>query len=411
MINDNRRQQLQKRQRIFLPLLLLLISVSIQAQMSQTSNRIEEVKDYNQTISGNAKTTYIALIRKIFPDAKFEGGSFRAGDSIVMRSLEPRIETRTFERGKLIGKVFQMRFSSENKNHLALFLRLQNESPVRSLTNSFFVLAAFRLEKEIELVEAVDAQFIFQHQNVNLWVETPLLPLRKGDDGIWLVASRENSSGAKFQDFRLVALQNKKFEIVLDELPTLKGIFACGFQSKQSLGVFLKKDNSPNYRNFSLSVSEKLRTNTIKCPSKPPADYDKTFAYQAVWDDNQKRYKVALLKTEAIAVAPTKYSADLSEPIEFTGKLEVGKIYRAEIGCRGNPEWRLKIDPQAPENGIAIVYWSAGGLRLPRAKFLTEEQCNANILFKVLKETTERRDGKLWANYECEIKAINKQKL
>ena len=402
MINDNRRQQLSRRQRIFLPLLLLLVSVSIQAQMSQ----INEVKDFNQRVSGNFKTTYVELIRKVFPDAKFEGRGFQAGDSIPMRSLEPRIETRTFERGKLIGQVFQMRFLSENKNHLALFLKLQNESPVRSMTNSFFVLAAFRLEKEPEFVEAVDAQFIFQHQNINLWTETPLLPIRKGDDGIWLVASRDGSSGDGIQDFRLLMLRDKKFEIVLDELPTLKGNSGCGFQSKQSFGVFLKKDSGANYRDFSLTVSEKLRTNTIKCPAQPPADYDKTFAYQAVWDDAGKRYKVAFLKAEAVAVAPGKYSADLSEPVEFAGKLEVGKIYRAEIGCRGNPEWRLKIEPQAPDDGLAIVYWSSSGLSLPRAKFLTEQQCNANILFKVLKATTERRDGKLWTDYECEIKAI-----
>lgn len=407
MINDNRRQQLSKRQRILLPLLLLLASASAQAQMS----RINEVKDFNQRVSGNYKTTYIELIRKIFPDAKFEGRGFQAGESIPMRSLEPRIGTRTFERGKLIGQVFQMRFLSENKNHLALFFKLRNESPVRSLNNSFFVLAAFRLEKEPEFVEAVDAQFIFQHQNINLWAQMPLIPIRKGDEGIWLVASRQGSSGNEIQDFRLVALRDKKFEIVLDNLPTLKGNSGCGFQSKQSLSVFLKKDNSANYRNFSLNVSEKLRTNTIKCPSKPPADYDKTFAYLAVWDDNERRYKVAFSKAEAVAVAPDKNSADLSEPVEFAGRMEVGKIYRAEIGCRGNPEWQLKIDVEAPENAPAIVFWSGSGLSLPRAKFLTEEQCNANILFKVLKETSERRGGRLRTHYECEIKAINKPKF
>jgi hypothetical protein len=406
MINDNRQRQLLNRREILLPFLLLLFSVSMQAQMSQVNNRVEEVKDYNQRVSGNAKTTYSELIRKIFPEAKIEAGGFQAGDSIPMRSLEPRIQTRKFERGKLIGKVFRMRFLSENKNHLALFLKLRNESPVRSLNNSFFILAAFRLEGEAELIEAVDAQFIFQHQNVNLWAETPLLPVRRGDDGIWLVASRAGSSGDGIQDFRLLTLQNEKFEIVLDELPTLKGNSACGFQNKQSLGVFPKKDNAANYRNFSLSVDEKLRTNTIKCPVKPPADYDKTFAYRAVWDETRKRYKVTFLSAEAIAVAPTKNSADFSEPLEFAGKMEVGKIYRAEIGCRGNPEWQLKIDPESTENGRAIVFWSASGLSLPRAKLLTEEQCRAHILFKVLKETWEMIDGRFRTIYECEIKAI-----
>jgi hypothetical protein len=292
-----------------------------------------------------------------------------------------------------------------------LFFRLRNEMPVRSLANSFFVLAAFRLEKEPEFVDAVDAQFISQHQNIDLWAENPLASLRRGDEGIWLVATHENSSGDKIQDFRLLALRDKKFEIILDDLPALKGASGCGFQSRQSLRVFPKKDGGANYRDFSLSVDEKLRTNTIKCPSPPPADYDKTFVYQAVWDDIQKRYKTAFLKAEAVAVAPGKYSADLSAPVEFAGKMEVGKIYRAEIGCRGNPEWQLKIDPQAPENGLAIVFWSASGLSLPRAKFLTERQCNANILFKVLKATTVMRDGKLWTDYECEIKAINKPEI
>jgi hypothetical protein len=411
MINDNRQRQLLKRRGIFLPFLLLLVSVSIQAQMSPTNSRVQEIKDFNQTISGNVKTTYIDLIRKVFPDAKIEGKQLAAGDSISMRSLNPQIETRTFERGKLIDKVFQTRFSSENKNHLALFFRLRNEASVRSLNNSFFVLAAFRLENQIELVEAIDAQFIFNHQNVNLWMETPLLPLRDGEDGIWLAAARENSSSNEVQDFRLVALQNKKFEVLLDEFPTLKGNFGCGFRSKQSLSFFPKKENPANYRNFSLTVTENLRTNTLKCEVKPPADYDKTFAYQAVWDDNQKRYKIALLKTESAAVAPTKYSADLSEPLEFAGKMEVGKFYKAGIGCRGNPEWQLKIDPQAPDNTRAIVFWSGGGLRLPRAKLLTEEQCNANISFKVLRETREMIDGKFRTAYECEIKAINGQKF
>jgi hypothetical protein len=304
-----------------------------------------------------------------------------------------------------------MRFSSENKNHLALFLRLRNEAPVRSLNNSFFVLAAFRLENEAELVDAVDAQFIYQHQNVNLWTEAPLAPVRKGDDGIWLVASRENSSGNKLQDFRLVALRNKKFEIVLDELPTLKGNRACGFRSKQSLGYFPKKDNGANYRDFSLIVTESLRSNTIKCEVQPPADYDKTFDYQAVWDENRKRYKVTFTGAESVAVAPTKNSADFSAPLEFAGKMEVGKIYRTEIGCRGNPEWQLKIDALTPEGERAIIFWAASGLTLPRAKLLTEEQCSANILFKVVKEKTEMIDGKFWTIYECEIKAINGRKF
>ncbi|HEX8247291.1 MAG TPA: hypothetical protein VF599_03825 [Pyrinomonadaceae bacterium] len=409
MMNDNRQRQLLKRRGIFLPFLLLLpllVPVSTQAQMSQNSNRVQEVEDFNRPVSSNLKTTYIELIRKVFPDASLETKSFQAGESIPVGSLDPKIKPHAFWRGKLIVKVFQMHFSSENKNHLALFLMLRNEHAVRSLDNSFFVLAAFRLENEAELVDAVDAQFIFQHQNVNLWTETPLVPIRKGDDGIWLVALRENSSGNDAQDFRLVALQNKKFEVLLDELPTLKGNSACGFRSKQSLGYFLKKDNGANYRDFSLTVTENLRTNTLKCEVQPPADYDKTFDYQAVWDDKQKRYKVELLKTESAAVAPTKYSADFSEPLEFAGEMEVGKIYRAEIGCRGNPEWRLKIDPQAPDNTRAIVFWSAGGLRLPRAKLLTEEQCNASILFKVLKETREMIGGKFRTLYEGEIKAI-----
>jgi hypothetical protein len=411
MINDNRQRQLLKRRGIFLPFLLLLLSISIQAQMSQISKGVQEVKDFNRPVSSNLKTTYIELIRKVFPAANPEGKGFPAGESILLRSLDPKIAPRAFWRAKLIYKVLQMRFSSENKNHLALFLKLQNESPVRSLNNSFFVLAAFRLEDEAELVDAVDAQFIYQHQNVNLWTETPLVPIRKGDDGIWLVASRENSSGNEFQDFRLVALQNKKFEIVLDDFPTLKRNLACGFRSKQSLSYFPKKDSGANYHSFSLTVTENLRTNTLKCEVPPPADYDKTFDYQAVWDENRKRYKVTFSGAKAVAVAPTKNSGDFSAPLEFAGKMEVGKIYKAEIGCRGNPEWRLKIDPESPEGERAIVFWSASGLTLPRAKLLTEEQCNANVLFKVLKETTEMIDGKFRTIYECEIKAVNRQKF
>lgn len=395
---------------------LLMFSVSIQAQMSPGNNRVQEIKDFSQTISGDIKTTYIELIREIFPGAKIEGEKFRAGDSISLRSLNSQSEPRTFKRGKLIEKVLQTRFSSENKNHLALFFKLRNEAAVRSLNNNFFVLAAFRLKnRQIELVEAIDAQFIFNHQNINFQSEMPLLPLRKGEDGIWMVASRENSSGDTVQDFRLVGLQNKKFEVLLDELPTLKGSSGCGFRIEQSLAVFPKKDNPANYRtnyrNFSLTVTENLRTNTLKCEVKPPSDYEKTFAYKAVWDDYQKRYKIVILKTESVAVAPTKYSADLSEPLEFAGKMEVGKIYKAAIGCRGNPEWQLKINPQAPDNARALVFWSASGLRLPRAKLLTEEQCNANILFKVLKEKWEMIDGKFRTIYECEIRVINGRKF
>lgn len=406
MINDNRQRQLLKRRTVFLSFLLLLVSVSIPAQTPRISAEMQEIKDFNRPVSVRLKTTYIELIRRIFPDAKIEAGKFAAGDSIALRSLNPKIGIRTFERGKLIAKVLQIQFSSENKKHLALFFNLKNESAVRSLQNSFFVLATFRMGKEIELVDAVDAQFISQHQNVNLWSETPLLPLRDGDDGIWLAALRENSSGNRMQDFRLVALRNKKLEIILDELPTLKGISGCGFLGKQFPGFFVRKDNSAKYRDVSLTVTEILRSNTIKCEVQPPADYDKTFAYRAVWNETEKRYKVEFLSAKAIAVAPTKNSADFSAPLEFAGKMEVGKTYRAEIGCRGNPEWQLKIEPRAPENGLATVSWSASGLTLPRAKLLTEEQCNASILFKVLKATTEPYRERLRTNYECEIKAV-----
>jgi hypothetical protein len=404
MINDSGRQRLLKRRGIFSAFwLLLLASVSIQAQ---TKSRVREIKDFNQPVSGNLKTTYIELIRKVFPDARIAGKEFPAGESILLRSLNPEVESRTFGQEKLIEKVFETRFLSENKNHLALFFRLRNKFPVRSLTNSFFVLAAFRLEKQIELVEVVDAQFISLHQNINLRAENPLLTFRKGDDGIWLAAARENSRGDKIQDFRLLALRNKKFEFVLDHIPTLNGNSGCGFQSKQSLSFSVKNHNPANYRNFSLIVTEKLRTNAIKCPAKPPADYDKTFVYETAWDDAEKRYKVVFLKAEAVAVAPGKYSAELSDPVEFAGKMEVGKIYRAEIGCRGNPEWQLEIDPRTPENEPALVFWSASGLSLPRAKLLTEEQCSANILFKVVKEKTEKIEGKFRTAYECEIKAV-----
>jgi hypothetical protein len=70
MMNDNRQRQLLKRRGLFSPFLLLLVSLSIQAQMSRNSNRAQEVKNFNQSVSSKSKTTYIELIRKVFPGRK-----------------------------------------------------------------------------------------------------------------------------------------------------------------------------------------------------------------------------------------------------------------------------------------------------------------------------------------------------
>lgn len=357
---------------------------------AQNTGAVKKIENPEKSING---TTYLALLRTLFPDGEMKNDEFSFQNSISARCCFDDEKTDA-EIKKVVHLSHRQRLKSlqsirfktaDGKDFLLLLIVSNSTMPLAGGPQEKYTLAAFRLASgESILVDAVNPQQQRITRSVGFWNESPFLQTKE-INAFWLRGSFEDSR-EKFEDFQLTTIEGDRFRAVIDRFPQLRSTREDCFQILQNLGV-----STGEKLRFEITEKKRILTNA-NCRERRVVEHDKIDSHEVVWNEEQKRYRLDLVSSRTTA---------LSEAKEYDGELNVGETYRADVEYREN-EWRLVKALKLPMHHAYRVEWliSDGSARFPAAAAAaarTGDDCRRSFEFKILsREITAVVPNKRW---------------
>ncbi len=207
--------------KLFLPLVILLLPLGAFAQRHVRKNnyKAEPVNNLQATVADDIQITWLELIRRIFPDARFDTTLHKATAirSIPLRHLWQSGEPPMALNDLVIEKAYALWFMSDGKEHLTLLIQTTDAAKGDSGRVTSFALAVFRFSPGPFLVDAVNPQKARGDQ-ADFDQNTPLIFIDKGerDFAFFLASARQTAPGSTERDLVLVDLQNRRLRLVSD---------------------------------------------------------------------------------------------------------------------------------------------------------------------------------------------------
>lgn len=360
--------------------LLFLLATTVLAQKMGEVRKIERL---NEKV---AETTYLALLRTIFPDGKLKDKRFTFRHSIPGRA--------SFEQNKTdaeIKEVFRdahktvlrsleaVWFESERKSFLLLLAQTGYETMPAGGPKELYKLAVFRFEPEAVLIDAVTQWFLTQTGAEDAGFRDGAPFLRTNElDAFWLTEINRQSRMTTAY-YRLVAIQNNRLRVVVDGLPTLRAENGGCYRLSSEIQTVTK----PKLQFFVFEHEHIILG--ANCAGAVPPPYKKIETYNAVWDEAAKRYKL-----ESVSSSIFKPLSPSIEIKGYDGELNVGETYGAEVECdQKRREWRLVKMPKLPAHHAYRIEWLAPDGTSPFPPLVPNAiYCRRFFQFKIISKDT-----------------------
>lgn len=275
-------------------LLFLIVSSICSIATAQTlpePGRVVEVENLQDKISAGKRTTYLELVRQVFPGAVRQAEKIVANRSIRLQSIEDEADVSTHTFSQTVESVKAL---SLNKNHLALLIQTKAVTPDAG-NDDYYALAVFRLAAKPILLEALE---IPVWRGADFWQDAPILAENAGGAQFWVVRSQRTWS-ERFTVYVLFELSANRLRVVLDDLPALISASECGWDSEQTLEHDVRRDNKSNAVYFggrvayNFHITEKREAVAGCGELKPENNFTHKRHFIARWDSRAMRYKIA----------------------------------------------------------------------------------------------------------------------
>jgi hypothetical protein len=325
--------------KLFLPLVILLLPLGAFAQRHVQKNnyKVERVNNLEATVADDIQITWLELVRKIFPDARFDATlhKARAIRSIPLRQLWQSGEHAMAGNDFVVEKAYGLWFMSGGKEHLALLVQTIDAEKVDSGRDAF-ALAVFRFAPRPLLVDAVNPQKA-RNDRADFDQNTPLIFIDKGerDYAFFLTNARQTAPGSTERDLVLVDLQNRRLRLVSDYFSE-EETETREYKMKQVWAHSQRQGRKARYLGYNFYFNEQ----------REPASKESTFiaaqrrnTYRMYWNAKDNRYRMKL--TEIASSSRLPWGLEPKDIIDFHGQaFDVGRYYVGQVRFNGR-EWKL----------------------------------------------------------------------
>jgi hypothetical protein len=265
---------------LWVALALLTASVA-QAQ-------VRTVTDYQSPVREGTKTTYLDLLRKLFPDVEMGAGGgadAKAQTSIPLNHLSGEYRGKVYRGEMQISGIYSPGDQRKNRGQLLLLVEAHNDDGGELFTwGDISVLALFQLEPTVKLLDAVDTQ---ADRFTSFWEEQPLLRLNSRDDTVIIENTHHNSSQG-YQWLTIVSVENNRLRTIFD-LPLLNEK-ACGNSFTQTPSINVLKGSKGARPNLSVQVKMVKERDEEGC-EKRTEGYTRYYRAVLVWNSSKRVYE------------------------------------------------------------------------------------------------------------------------
>ncbi len=302
--------------------------------------QVVHVSDARKQFSPQSKSTYLDLIKKVFPDGKgfnvtvAEEGkpnrnefSIEAAHSVPLGNLFGRFQNREFEGLMQIENLETMRVMATGGERLVLLMTIfpiyeMNAIPVREdglpkktpepepeekkgNADYINVLALFSLGAKPALLDAVDVNKSEGFSEISLSEISPNLRVRTQQDAFFIInLQRESTRNTYF--YTMLTTDGDRLKLLSETPLTLVDTATCAAKS-ESLGTFytgkaavkngyrsIYVENVTEFKNFAADCKKLVsRSKAIK-------------GYDLIWNPERQTYDLMNEKTREVKTFPAK---------------------------------------------------------------------------------------------------------
>jgi hypothetical protein len=329
-----------KNMKLFLPLVVLLLPLGAFAQKHVQKNnyKVEPVNNLQATVADDVQITWLELVRRVFPGARFDATLHKAtaSRSIPLRQLWHSGEHSIPGNDFVIEKAYALWFVSDGKEDLALLIQTTDAEKVDPGRATSFALAVFRFARGPVLVDAVNPQKA-PNDHADFDHNTPLIFIDKGgrDYAFFLTSTRQTAPGSTERDLILVDLQKRRLRLVSDYFSEEESETA-EYKMKQVWAHSERQGPKARYLSYNFYFNEQ-REPASKESALIPSQRRNT--YKMYWNAKDNRYRMKLMKSASSSRLP--WGLEPKDIIDFHGQaFDVGRYYVGQVRFNGR-EWRL----------------------------------------------------------------------
>jgi hypothetical protein len=336
----HQRKYKTKNMKLFLPLVMFLLPLEAfgQRHVHQNNYKVEPVNNLQAMVAEDMQTTWLELVRRIFPGARFDATLHQttAIRSIPLRHLWQSDEHAMADRPLVIEKAYALWFMSDGKEHLALLIQATHTEKVDSGRVTSYALAVFRFAPGPLLVDAVNPQKA-RNDHADFNQNTPLIFIDKGerDYAFFLTSARQTAPGSTERDLVLVDLQKRRLHLVSDYFSEQERETG-EYKMKQVWAHSERQGRKARYLSYNFYFNER----------REPASKESAFiasqrqnSYEMYWNAKDNHYRMKLMKIASSSSIPS--DLEPKDIIDFHGQaLDVGRSYAGQVRFNGR-EWKL----------------------------------------------------------------------
>ena len=329
-----------KNMKLFLPLVILLLPLGAFAQrhVQQNNYKVEPVNNLQATVADDIQLTWLELVRRIFPGARFDATLHKATaiGSIPLRQLWHSGQQAMAGNGFVIEKAYALWFMSNGKEHLALLIQATDGEKVDSGQVTSFALAVFRFAPGPLLIDAVNPQKA-PNDHADFDQDTPLIFIDKGerDYAFFVTSARQTAPGSTERDLILVDLQRRRLRFVSDYFSEEERQ-TSEYKMKQVWAHSEAQGRKARYLSYNFYINER----------REPASKESEFiafqrrnTFRMYWNPKDNHYHLKLMKIATSSSIPR--DLEPKEIVDFHGEaIDVGRYYVGEVRFNGR-EWKL----------------------------------------------------------------------
>ena len=266
----------------------LTFCFQVTTQNHRADNRAFFVEDLAAAVADDASTTYLDLLREVFPAAGTSPGR------LWLRDLEDPNEQNARDGRFEFSTAQALWFVHNGEHRLALIVNARHvRNEAAGGDEEFNLLAVFAPQSRPRLVDAAEIDF---DRFVGFWDESPLLPVRQNETAFWLRAAHHNSSEG-FHSYYLAELSDGRLRLALSKPFGLMDVKLCGSDTVETLRVARERGAFAGRRVFDLTVRTETRPTREGCEGERPARRRTTVrTYSLRWDARRKTYLPAVVR-------------------------------------------------------------------------------------------------------------------
>ena len=267
---------------------LLMCGAFVLLNASFSQAQVTSVDNYRDSVRAGARTTYLDLLKEIFPDVEMAaaaGHDAIAHTSVKLNHLFGDYRDKVYRGEMKISSIESPGDQSRNKNRRLLLVHVNSDDGELFTWGGISILALFQLEPAVKLLDAADVQ---ADQSASFWEEKSLLPVSSLEDAV-IIANTHHNSSQGYLGLALVAPEKDRLRTIF-ELPVLLNTNVCGKSFSQTPNISSLRSAKGARYNISINIKLVKEPDDESC-EKRTRGFTKYYKALLVWNASKRQYE------------------------------------------------------------------------------------------------------------------------